>query len=207
REARPRRLAPSHLVKQDGGQWTGKLDPILARKRGEAVHVLLERLPGTTEDRWPKLAKALIGQRVPGLGSELGQEAIAEAFAVLQDDTLAWIFGPGSLSEVGVSLPVIPGATAMHGRMDRLIVSEHQVTIVDFKSDQAVPLDAVGVAQGYLAQLGAYRAALSPLYPDRPVTTGLLWTRARQFMALSDAHVDAAYQEALAGIDLGATGS
>ncbi|MEM9098349.1 MAG: double-strand break repair helicase AddA, partial [Pseudomonadota bacterium] len=46
REARPRRLAPSHLVKQDGGQWTGKLDPILARKRGEAVHVLLERLPG-----------------------------------------------------------------------------------------------------------------------------------------------------------------
>ncbi|MEM9044017.1 MAG: double-strand break repair helicase AddA [Pseudomonadota bacterium] len=204
REARPRRLTPSHLSAGALAPETlGVLDPAAARQRGDAVHLLLERLPDAAPEAWSHLAPLLLEQEVPGLATKLRDEAIAEAFAVLGSADLSWVFGPGSVGEVGISLPLDLSQTpSMQGRIDRLIVTKSQVTIVDFKSDQLVPDRPSEVSDAYLSQLGAYQSAVSEIYSQKVVQTALLWTRVPRLMRIDDKAVDTAFTRALAGIDL-----
>jgi ATP-dependent helicase/nuclease subunit A len=44
--------------------------------------------------------------------------------------------------------------------------------------------------------MGAYRAALMAIWPDRQVGTAILWTRTATLMPLPDALVDAALARA-----------
>ena len=73
------------------------------------------------------------------------------------------------------------------------------VLAVDFKTDPVPPFAEDAVRPEYLAQLGAYRAALSRLYPGRAVSVAILWTAGPRLMRLPDALVDAAFAAARAG--------
>ena len=86
------------------------------------------------------------------------------------------MFGPDSLAEAGIAIPLPAFAPApMIGRADRLVVRAETVTVVDFKTDAAPPGRAEDVPPAYLAQLGAYRAALAACSPgggSRPRCSG-----------------------------------
>jgi ATP-dependent helicase/nuclease subunit A len=77
------------------------------------------------------------------------------------------------------------------------VVGASRVLAVDFKSNRVVPGTAEGVPEGILRQLGAYRAALVPLWPDRPVEVAVLWTRAARLTPVPAALADAAFARAL----------
>ncbi|MEM0944931.1 MAG: 3'-5' exonuclease, partial [Pseudomonadota bacterium] len=191
REARATHLTPSALAPHGAASGAGLgREPALAH--GLAVHLLLERLPEIAPDQW-RDAAARLGA---------SEAAMAEALACLEAPFAAEVFGPGSLGEVAMAAPL--GATSMRGRIDRLVVSPERVLVVDFKSDAAVPADDEGVPQAYLAQLGAYGAALAGVYPDRRIETAILWTRAPRLHGISAAATSAALRAALAeqGIDL-----
>jgi ATP-dependent helicase/nuclease subunit A len=70
------------------------------------------------------------------------------------------------------------------GQVDRIVVTENEVLVLDYKSDRAPPRDAGAVPPAYIAQLGAYRSALARMFPGKTVTAALLWTEIPQLMVI-----------------------
>jgi ATP-dependent helicase/nuclease subunit A len=83
------------------------------------------------------------------------------------------------------------GGRALSGRIDRLAVRDDAVYVVDYKTNRPPPADVAGVAPVYLAQLAAYRAALTPLFPGKRIDCAMLWTYAPRLMPIPPALLDA----------------
>ena len=160
--------------------------------RGTALHGLLEHLHDC-----PPAGRAALAARLLSGHPDL-DALLAEASAVLDGPALAEIFGPGGIAEVEVAAPVPerPGLR-IAGRIDRLVVTDRTVLAVDFKSNRVLPPAAGAVPEGILRQLGAYRAALGPIWPGRPVEVAVLWTRAARLMPVPAVLADAAFARAL----------
>ena len=75
-------------------------------------------------------------------------------------------------------------------QVDRLLVTEDAVSIIDFKTNRPPPRSADKVAEIYLRQMAAYRAAVAQIYTDRPVRCLLLWTDGPDLMELPDSLLD-----------------
>ncbi|WP_367278422.1 double-strand break repair helicase AddA [uncultured Amaricoccus sp.] len=191
----PRPLSPSglggvHILPGEPGFLLTEEE---ALARGTAIHRLLEHLHGH-----PQAARATLAQRLlpatPGLDALL-----AEVEAVLDAPGLAFLFAPGTLAEVDVTAPLPElGGTRILGRIDRLVVEPARILAVDFKSHQAVPPTPEATPEGILRQMGAYAAALAPIFPGRRIETAILWTRTARLMPLPDALAAAALARAAA---------
>jgi ATP-dependent helicase/nuclease subunit A len=194
REERVQRISPSSLgdhVEADGAG----LGRELALTRGLAVHLLLEKLadrPGATRET---LAGRLIDQEFPDLPDDIAAGVVDEALAVFDAPFAGEIFCPDSLAEVGmaIDLPAVAAGRMlgrMLGRIDRLVIRPDRVLVVDFKTDAQPPAMQKEVSEGYLAQLGCYRAGLAALYPERVVEAAILWTAGPVLMPLDGDSLD-----------------
>ena len=77
------------------------------------------------------------------------------------------------------------------GIVDRLLVTDDAVTVIDYKTGRHVPESAAAVAPAYLRQMAAYRDALRVIFPGRRVAAALLYTAAPRLIVLGDALLDA----------------
>ena len=151
-------------------------------QRGLLIHRLMQSLPDLPEAARETAARRFLAQKAHDL-EPVEQDAIAgETLAVLRHPEFAALFGPGSRAEVPV-VGLIDGR-ALSGRIDRLVVTDDAVLIVDYKTNRPPPTDAAAVSPAYVEQLAAYRAALERIYPGRRVRTLLLWTDGPRLMEL-----------------------
>ena len=114
---------------------------------------------------------------------------------VVADARFAAVFAAGSRPEVSIvgRLPREGRPPVLvSGQIDRLVVTDHEVLIVDFKTNLAPPGTVVETPSAYVRQLALYRAVLRQLYPARIVRAALLWTEAPEFMEVSACALDAA---------------
>ncbi|MBV8777496.1 MAG: PD-(D/E)XK nuclease family protein, partial [Alphaproteobacteria bacterium] len=79
----------------------------------------------------------------------------------------------------------LAGSRALSGQIDRIVVTDDRVLIVDYKSVRPPPGAEHEVPAVYLQQLASYRAALERIYPGRTVTCAILWTEAPRLMPIS----------------------
>ncbi len=195
REARPPRLSPSALAPSEphGGAGIGR-EAALAL--GRAVHLLLERLADRPAAARATLADRLLASGFADLTQDQRRLAIAEAERVLALPEAAAIFGPQALAEVAVVMPG-PGGTRMTGRIDRLVAGEEEALIVDIKTDRVPPARPDAVPMAYLAQLGAYAAAIAAAYPRRAIGTALLWTAGPSVMRINPELTQSAFHDSL----------
>jgi len=70
------------------------------------------------------------------------------------------------------------------GQVDRLVVEEDRVLIIDFKSNRPPPANIEHTPPLYLRQMAAYRAVLAEIYPGHRVECALLWTDGPNIMWL-----------------------
>ena len=108
--------------------------------------------------------------------------------AVLEDPALAELWGPNAQAEVPV-VGLIPGATpsaehALSGQIDRILVTDGRVLIVDFKTIRPAPANDEDVPALYLQQLAVYGAALARIYPEHRIECALLWTDGPRLMPI-----------------------
>ena len=78
----------------------------------------------------------------------------------------------------------------MSGQIDRLVVTDTSVLIVDFKTVRPAPASEQQVPVLYLQQLATYRAALRRIYRDRTVDGAFLWTDGPVLMPVAAALLD-----------------
>ncbi|MCV3269995.1 double-strand break repair helicase AddA [Roseobacter sinensis] len=184
-------LSPSDLggTKALPGE-TGR-DEEAAKAYGTLVHRYLEVLSTAVRANWPDIA-AVVRTSDPDAPDHV--EAFAEATAVLKESRLAMLFAKDTLAEVPISAPW--GPKRLSGVIDRLIVSEGRILAVDFKTNRAVPPSVETCPVGLLRQMGAYAHALSLIYPNHRIETGILWTRTQALMMLPHEIVTQALESA-----------
>ncbi|SEH17657.1 DNA helicase/exodeoxyribonuclease V, subunit A [Sphingopyxis sp. YR583] len=189
-EARPPRpLAPSALGADDvatppqGGERTAAVE------RGLLLHALFERLPPVSPDRRRPAALHWLSAQATTLDDGARMAMVDEVLAVLADPAHAALFGPGSLAEVPLSA-VVDGVVVA-GIVDRLLVTEDVVTVIDYKTGRHVPATVAEVAPAYLRQMAAYRDALRVVFAGKRVEAALLYTAAPRLILLGNALLDA----------------
>lgn len=181
----PQPLAPSRQEDEPAMRSPLGDDGSRRFKRGRLVHRMLQGLPDLPPARRAAAAAAFAARPLHGLDVEAQEEIVQEVLAVLEHPDWAEVFGHGSAAEVPVSAVV--GGRVVSGQIDRLLVTDQVVTILDFKTDRPAPVDAAAVPTVYYRQMAAYRAALRSIYSDRRIRCALLWTDGPHLMELDDA--------------------
>ncbi|MFM2043808.1 MAG: double-strand break repair helicase AddA, partial [Pseudomonadota bacterium] len=163
-------------------------DDGLGFKRGTLTHKLLQILPDLPPDQREAAAAAWLARPAHDLAPDRQAEIVAETLAVLTDPRFAAVFGPGSRAEVPIVGLV--GGRALSGQIDRLVVTDREILIIDYKTNRPPPLREQDVPPLYLDQMAAYRAAVAQVYPGRAVRCLLLWTDGPFTLELSPALLD-----------------
>jgi ATP-dependent helicase/nuclease subunit A len=149
-------------------------------KRGKIIHSLLEYLPYL-----PVADHRLLGQRflINKGGCENDENILDSVLDILNHPSFSLIFGPQSKAEV----PVIGylSGRPISGQIDRLVVTENEVLIIDYKTDQKPARTLEEVPKGYIEQLEAYKMVLADIYPNHTIRCAILWTHIPKLMELS----------------------
>jgi ATP-dependent helicase/nuclease subunit A len=159
-----------------------------ALQRGTLVHRLLQSLPDIEALRRREAALAYLARNADGWSEEERQALAESTLALIADARFAAVFARGSRAEVSIvgRLERPGGRPALvSGQIDRLVVTENEVLIVDFKTNHAPPSRPNEAPRGYVRQLALYRAVLARLYPQQVVRAALLWTETAELMEIS----------------------
>jgi ATP-dependent helicase/nuclease subunit A len=164
-------------------------------RRGRMIHGLLERLPDVAPERRAEAARAWLERQ--GVDAPDCEAFAREALKVIEDARFAAVFGPKSRAETPI-VGMVEGK-AVSGVVDRIVVDDARVIVLDFKTDRPSPTDPARAPESYVLQLALYRAVLRQIFPDKPVICALLWTEAPHLMELPESRLDAAVQHFLRG--------
>ena len=167
----------------------------MGKYRGILVHALLEHLPALSPDLWQAAAVRVLDRNGRDLSDEQRAEIIVEAIRVLEHKEFANLFAANSSAEcsfiASIDAPkALDPGLRISGQIDRLVVTEREVLIIDYKTNRHVPLNAKEIPTAYIAQLAAYRLSVRPLFGDKSIRCALLWTKQPSLMWLPDALLD-----------------
>ncbi len=190
-EARPPHpLAPSAIGVDDAADPPPAAELRDAAERGRLLHRLFERLPGVAPEARRARADAWLAGAA-GVDDPARRAALIDAACrVIDDPAFSALFSAEALAEAPVAA-VIPGGLVVAGTADRLLVTDDEVLVADFKTGRRVPATPVDIPPAHLRQMAAYRAALRVVFPARPVRAALLYTSGPKLHALDDAVLDA----------------
>jgi len=175
-------LSPSDLGGAKALPGDAGLDEEAAKKRGRQIHLLLEHLDSEPEANWGDLAPQILKNAREG--ADDWSSLLHEARQVLTSPDLAHLFAENTLAEVSLTAEL--GENRLHGTVDRLIVTDTKILVVDFKTNAVVPESPEQVPEGLLRQMGAYAHALRQIYKNKDVECALLWTKTAQLMPLPE---------------------
>lgn len=171
----PKPLAPSRPLEEEPSvQSPLGGDQGQSFKRGLLIHKLLELLPDLPEAKRRDAAERFLAQPVHALDADQQREITGETIAIFENPEFAPVFDTGSRAEV--PLVGIVGGDVVSAQIDRLVVRENDVMIVDFKTNRPPPRDVEGTPRAYRRQMSIYKAALGQMYPDKNIRCYILWT-------------------------------
>jgi ATP-dependent helicase/nuclease subunit A len=100
------------------------------------------------------------------------------------------VFGPGSKAEV--ALAGTARRIRISGRVDRLVVGDGRVLVVDFKTNRPAPTHVEDADEAYLRQMALYVVLLREVFPGRTVEAALVWTDGPKLMPVPDVLMEGA---------------
>jgi ATP-dependent helicase/nuclease subunit A len=182
-EARPPRpLAPSALAEDRESAPPPSPEQRAAAERGTIIHALLERLPAVAPDKREQAALRWLEQSA-GIADAGDRQEIAQTVCgLIADSRFSDLFGPGSLGEAPIAA-TLPDGRVIAGKIDRLLIAQNRVVVVDYKTGRAPERDE-DVPEAHRLQMQAYAEALRVIFPDRPVDAALLYTANARVFAL-----------------------
>jgi ATP-dependent exoDNAse (exonuclease V) beta subunit len=112
---------------------------------------------------------------------------LQSAICNLQSEIAVWnVIKPQPNSFAELPITYSDGETIFTGRIDRVIVTDIEVRIYDYKTFKAAKKDIPSLAREYYeGQLKYYEAACSRLYPGKKVSTFLIFTALPEFVQTS----------------------
>lgn len=179
----PRPLRPSRPSESEAPQ----LSPLKANNdyrflRGNITHKLLQILPNLSSEYWQEAAQKYVSQPAHNLPIKIQKNIIEETLKILNDSKFSKIFGDGSMAEVPITGLI--GNRLVSGQIDRLLVTQDEVFILDYKTNRPPPKQVKDVPQIYINQMQAYADVMKKIYKNKVIRTALIWTDGAQIMEL-----------------------
>ncbi|AHE53427.1 hypothetical protein NX02_08520 [Sphingomonas sanxanigenens DSM 19645 = NX02] len=198
-EARPPRpLAPSSIGEDRDADPPPGPAMRAAAERGRLLHALFERLPALPQARREAAGLDWLEGAAGVADADDRRKLVGDVLAVIGDPRFAPLFVPEALAEAPVAA-VVDGEV-IAGTVDRLLVTDADVLIVDFKTGRRAPATVDSAPVHHLRQISAYAAALKVIFPDRQIRAGLLYTAAPVLLELTPALI-AAHKPRFAGTE------
>ena len=174
-EARPPRpLAPSAIAVDDESAPPPSEVMRAAARRGTVMHQLFERLAGVEPDARTACALRWLERSAGVSGESERQEIVDQVCSILSDERFSALFGPRSLGEAPLAA-TLPDGRVIAGTIDRLLVQESRVSVIDFKTGK-VPASDEQIPTSHRRQMEAYAQALQVIFPGRDISAALLYT-------------------------------
>lgn len=182
----PRPLMPSRPSDDD----SPALSPLKALnndrfKRGNITHKLLQILPDLPMGKREQAARNYVSEPSHRLSKDVQNNIVCEVMAIVTHKDFAPLFGPGSIAEAPVT-GFINNNQLVSGQIDRLLITDHEIMIIDYKSNRPPPYDEKDVPTIYINQMRTYATLMREIYPDREIKAALLWTDGCRLMPLHD---------------------
>ncbi len=174
----PQPLVPSKLSQEEVNDIV--ISPLQSMDnkrflRGNITHKLLEFLPKIEKINRYNAALAFVRKNAVDLSNDIQKSIISESLAILDNPDYAPFFRENSMAEVPIT-GLMPDKRIISGQIDRLVVDDKDIWILDYKTNRPPPDDISDVPDIYKNQLRAYSDAIKEIYPDRNIHCGLLWT-------------------------------
>jgi hypothetical protein len=162
---------------------------------GTDVHAMLELLPHLPPAERKEAAREYLADPALGIRESDQAQVLNNVGTILNNPAFASLYGPTSRAEVSISgLVDKDGQKQMfNGIIDRMLITDKEVYIIDYKSNMKVPKDfddAAKMYDEYLLQLASYRMAIQQIYPGRDVKCALLFTREARLIPLPEDKLD-----------------
>jgi ATP-dependent helicase/nuclease subunit A len=168
-------IAPSHTagtINMDSRDADG-------RERGIAIHLMLERL-ACEESAEP-------GQLLVDLANRLNREVAdpelqdwwQEACRTYRHADLVGLFDSRHYRQAynEVTLQYLDGDRMVYGIVDRLVVSDEALLVIDYKTHRGANSTTLpALVENYREQMRLYAQGVAQLWPERPVRACLLFT-------------------------------
>ncbi|MFV0431543.1 MAG: double-strand break repair helicase AddA [Alphaproteobacteria bacterium] len=178
-------LSPGQIMEDDEIAARSPLDNInLGRlfNRGLIIHKLLELLPQSDKKDWHMIAQHYLSQKNWQLSPSQQKQVEQEIMTVLNHPDFTEVFHPDALVEVPIS--GIIDDNIVSGRIDRLLIKDDEILLIDFKTNRKPPQKVEDIPSIYIKQLNIYKKLLSDIWPNKPIKSALLWTDSCQLMVL-----------------------
>lgn len=144
-------------------------------KRGNITHKLLQILPELPKQQWESVIHQYVEKETYNLSETQKNSITKETLKILNHSEFSDIFGPGSMAEVPVT-GLLNGKELVSGQIDRLLIKKDKILIIDYKTNRPPPTDPKNIPEIYIHQMKLYKALISEIYPDKPVSCALIWT-------------------------------
>lgn len=188
-ERPPRPLAPSSLADDKVPDPPPSDAMRFAAERGRLLHSLFERLPDVAKPDRTDAAHQWL-ERNAGIENQTIRDVIVgHALAIVENDDFSEIFSSDALAEAPIAAVV--GDIVVSGTVDRLLVDDERVQVVDFKTGGFVPSGPDAVPVTHVRQMAAYAAALRVIFPERDIEASLLYTSGPKLISVSADQLEA----------------
>ena len=154
-----------------------------AALRGIWIHHLLELLPAVSPEARLLAADRWLERSAGVANSEVRKEIAAQVCEIIANPPFAPLFGVNSLGEAPLAA-TLPDGRVIAGTVDRLLVADGLVSVIDFKTGRVPPTDA-DIPAAHRAQMSAYAQALRVIFPGRRVSASLLYTAGPKLIELT----------------------
>lgn len=136
--------------------------------RGRAIHKILQDLPGMSSDAGLNFARRILARN--GLDAGLAEKILGLITHPEHSD----FFGADSQAEVSIG-SLLPDGQRITERIDRLVVRDNDILVLDYKTDWNVP-DALNAEHAHVMQLAGYARTLGQAYGGKTIRAAILWT-------------------------------
>lgn len=167
---------------------------------GTVIHQLFEFLPSLPKEERESAALKYLAKPAWKIAEKDQVATAKQVMLILNDPEFGALFGKNSRAEVSITglFDRKGQKQVMSGQIDRLVVDDKSVTIIDFKNSRSVPQTVDKVDHKYIVQMASYRLALQQIYPDKEIKCALLYTREAKLIPLPATKL----QKALDNLDL-----
>ena len=172
-----REIAPSHKL-QDSGLASGSAE---GRDRGLTIHRMLQlatQMPAGTADAGDIISRVASESKLL-TDDPLLQTCWNEVRNLLENSNLNWLLSPPAGTRAFNEVPIQYrlGQQTVYGIIDRLLVSDTDIRLIDYKTHRIDSESLVQqLAEHYRPQLELYREGIRRLWPGHSIQTYLLLT-------------------------------
>jgi len=163
------------------------------RERGISIHRLLELCTATNTKLstlpLDQVKRQVAYEQQRDIDDEELQVWVAEVHTVINKAELQDVFNPAFYQRALNEAPLTyqHNGRVVHGFIDRLIINENNIILIDYKTRQDANDNNVGeLAIQYQAQMQLYAEGIQQLWPDKTIHCKLLFTTCARLINLTD---------------------